>query len=58
MINEDKFVELAKSYTNELDIMIEAKAKDFALFKLVRELKYLTNYKFIDDTTFIITDRR
>lgn len=60
-INADefiRFVELAKSYTNELDIMIEAKAKDFALFKLVRELKYLTNYKFIDDTTFVITDEK
>ena len=41
-------------YEYDIDIMIEAKAKDEALFKLVRELKYKTNYKFIDDTTFII----
>ena len=34
--------------------MIEAKAKDDALFRLVRELKYKTNYKFIDETTFIL----
>ena len=34
--------------------MIEAKAKDEALFKLVRELKYKTDYQFIDDTTFIV----
>lgn len=34
--------------------MLEAKAKDYALTKLVRELKYKTNYKFIDDSTFII----
>ena len=34
--------------------MIEAKAKDMALFKLTRELKYKTNYKFIDETTFIV----
>ena len=32
--------------------MIEAKAKDEALFRLVRELKYKTNYTFIDDTSF------
>ena len=32
--------------------MIEAKMKDEALFRLVRELKYKTNYKFIDETTF------
>ena len=34
--------------------MIEAKKKDEALFKLVRELKYLTNYQFIDETSFIV----
>ena len=34
--------------------MIEAKKKDEALFRLVRELKYKTNYKFIDETTFFI----
>ena len=34
--------------------MIEAKAKDDALFRLVRELKYKTNYKFIDETSFEI----
>ena len=28
--------------------------KDDALFRLVRELKYLTDYKFIDETTFIV----
>ena len=33
--------------------MLEAKAKDEALFKLVRLLKYY-DYKFIDETTFII----
>ena len=35
-----------------VDIMLEAKSKDEALFKLIRYLKYKTNYKFIDDTTF------
>ena len=32
----------------------QAKAKDLALFKLVRELRYKTDYKFIDDTSFIV----
>lgn len=48
------FLENIKHLNYNIDIMIEAKAKDEALFKLVRELKYKTNYKFIDDTTFII----
>ena len=47
-----KFIENIKKYNYDIDIMIEAKKKDEALFKLVRELKYLTDYKFIDDTTF------
>lgn len=34
----------------DFDIMIEAKQKDIALFKLTRELKY-NNFKFIDETT-------
>lgn len=56
-INSDDFIsflELMKAYFNELDIMIEAKMKDDALFRLVRELKYKTNYHFIDETTFIV----
>ena len=48
------FLENIKFINKDFDIMIEAKAKDEALFKLVRELKYKTNYKFIDETTFII----
>lgn len=56
-INSDSFInfiELIKVYDKDIDIMIEAKAKDMALFKLTRELKYKTNYKFIDETTFIV----
>ena len=34
--------------------MLEAKAKDDAISRLVRELKYKTDYNFIDETTFII----
>lgn len=47
------FIEKIKIYNYDFDIMIEAKKKDEALFKLVRNLKYKTNYKFINDTTFI-----
>lgn len=56
-IDSDEFIcflEHIKNLNYDIDIMIEAKAKDDALFKLVRELKYKTNYCFIDETTFII----
>lgn len=46
------FIDILKKYDRDIDIMIEAKAKDDALFRLVRELKYKTDYKFIDDTSF------
>lgn len=46
------FIEKIKDLNFDLDIMLEAKAKDEALFRLVRELKYKTNYKFLDDTIF------
>lgn len=49
-----KFIEEIKIYDTDIDIMLEAKAKDDALFRLIRQLKYKTEYKFIDDTTFII----
>ena len=56
-INSDDFIdfiEKIKFVNRDFDIMIEAKMKDEALFRLVRELKYKTNYKFIDETTFIV----
>lgn len=56
-IDSDCFIDFLESirYLDcDLDIMIEAKKKDEALFRLVRELKYKTNYQFIDETTFII----
>lgn len=46
------FIESIKHLNFNIDIMIEAKEKDNALFKLVRELKYKTNYKFLDETSF------
>lgn len=54
-INIDSFIEfinIIKFINIDFDIMIEAKAKDEALFRLIRQLKYKTNYKFIDDTSF------
>lgn len=56
-INSDDFImfiEKLKKIDKDVDIMLEAKDKDDTLFKLVRELKYKTNYKFIDETTFIV----
>lgn len=46
------FIDILKPFNHDVDIMIEAKAKDEALFRLVRELKYKTDYTFIDDTSF------
>ena len=48
------FLNKIKDYTHNIDIMIEAKKTDEAMFKLIREIKYKTNYKFIDETTFIV----
>lgn len=48
------FINILKTYDKDMDIMLEAKAKDDALFRLVRELKYKTDYIFIDETTFFI----
>ena len=54
-IDSNKFIEFVENIKHldyDIDIMIEAKKKDEALFRLIRELKYKTDYKFIDDTTF------
>lgn len=56
-INSDDFIsflELIKNFKYDIDIMIEAKKKDIALFNLVRMIKYKTNYNFIDETSFIV----
>lgn len=56
-INSDTFIdfiEKIKFCDIDFDVMIEAKQKDEALFRLVRELKYKTNYEFLDETTFIV----
>lgn len=56
-INGDDFIDfikILKKYDRDVDIMIEAKCKDDSLFRLVRYIKYKTDYRFIDDTTFIV----
>ena len=49
-----KFINILKKQDKDIDIMLEAKAKDDAISRLARCLKYETNYKFLDETTFII----
>ncbi len=51
-----QFIEKIKFCHTDFDIMIEAKKKEEALFRLVRELKYKTNYQFLDETTFIVDE--
>ena len=56
-INKECFIEfinILKKQDKDIDIMLEAKAKDDAISRLARCLKYETNYKFLDETTFII----
>lgn len=56
-INSDEFIDfinVIKKYDVDVDVMLEAKMKDDALFRLVRELRYKTDYKFIDDTSFMV----
>lgn len=49
-----KFLDYLKKYDQDVDIMIEAKKKDEALFRLVREIKYKEDYLFFDETSFIV----
>ncbi|MBF8983815.1 UV DNA damage repair endonuclease UvsE [Lutibacter sp. B2] len=49
------FLEKCKPYGRNLDVMIEAKQKDLALYGLVRDIKSLRpNLKWIDETTIEI----
>lgn len=49
-----KFLGCLKSLENDIDIMIEAKKKDEAMFRLIREIKYKTEIQFLDDTSFML----
>lgn len=56
-IDSSKFLSFlleVKKYSCDIDFMIEAKKKDEALFRLVREIKYQTNFFFEDETTFYL----
>lgn len=48
------FLNILKPLNTDIDIMLECKAKDEALFRLVRQLKFKTKLKFINNTTFVI----
>lgn len=48
-----KFIDECKVFNKDLDVMIEAKQKDLALYKLVEDIKELKkDWKWIDKTTF------
>ena len=49
-----KMLNIFKNYTSSLDIMLECKGKDEALFLLSKKLKYTENIKFINNSTFEI----
>lgn len=49
------FIEICKSFNKDIDIMIEAKKKDLALFDLVNSVKSLRKeWKWIDNSTFSV----
>lgn len=49
-----KFLTLLKPFETDIDIMLECKGKDESLFRLSRQLRFYTNYKFETPTSFII----
>ncbi|MGG7143335.1 UV DNA damage repair endonuclease UvsE [Clostridium nigeriense] len=49
------FIEVLKEFNKDIDIMLECKEKDVALFKLVDDIKSINkNYKWIDKSSFIV----
>ena len=48
-----KFLKLLQPLNTDIDIMIEAKGKDEALFRLVRQLKFYKDFK-VKGTTIIL----
>ncbi len=56
-INYKDFINFLKKIAvvdRDVDVMLECKGKDEALFRLVRQLKFYTNIKFIDNVNFIL----
>ena len=50
-----QFLEIIKKYPYDVDIMLECKGKDEALFRLVRQLKFLNQVKFSKQAVFTLT---
>ena len=48
------FLEKVKGSVRQIDVMIEAKQKDEALFQLVRDLKEHSDYEWVDQASFYI----
>ena len=48
------FPEKIKFIDRDIDIMLEAKMKDIALFKLMDNLRENTNYVFVNESTFLL----
>lgn len=48
------FLKILSIIDQDVDIMLECKGKDEALFRLVRQLKFYTNIKFLDNINFRI----
>ena len=49
------FLENTRKFDRDIDVMLECKEKDLALFKLSKEIKELKpEYQWIDNTSFIV----
>lgn len=48
------FLKRIQFLNTDIDIMLEAKAKDATLFRLARQLKFKTDLEFITPTTFLL----
>lgn len=49
-----QFLEFLKPYEQDIDIMLECKGKDEALFTLIRQLKFYQSYSFEKNTIFYL----
>ena len=50
----EKFLHTVKGSVEQIDVMIEAKRKDDALFQLARDLKATNRYEWVNQSSFII----
>ena len=49
-----KFLKILQPLATNIDIMLECKAKDDALFRLMRQIEFYTDYQIINESTFLI----